>query len=98
MKIGTRSNRVGASAPHIRYRAVLVWFSRRMASPHRETAVLFYMSRSDRASLRAEAEDLSITVQALLERRIFGYADAERLPPGRTPKSKQCEEQLPLTG
>ena len=69
-----------------------------MASPHRETAVLFAMSRADKAALKAEAEALGITMQALFERRLLGRSHATRLPPGRPPKTRRGEDQLPLTG
>lgn len=69
-----------------------------MANPNRETAVLFAMSHADKAALKAEANRLGITVQALLERRCLGRQDAVPLRPGRVPKDRSDERFLPLTG
>lgn len=78
--------------------AAPVWCAEAMASPQRETTVLFAMSRADKAALKAEAEALGITMQALFERRLLGRLHATRLPPGRAPRNGAGEEQLPLTG
>ena len=65
----------------------------------RATAVLFRMSHADKATLQRDASELGITVQALLERRALGYADAVTRPPGsRSRRQHRNEDELPLTG
>lgn len=61
----------------------------------RATSVLFRMSHAEKAALRRDADDLGITVQALLERRVLGKSDAVTRHGARP---KRAQEGLPLTG
>lgn len=63
----------------------------------RATAVLFRMSHADKAAIQADAADLGISVQALLERRVLGYEDAVTRH-GARPRRRSEEDQLPMTG
>lgn len=63
----------------------------------RQTSVLFRLSHDERTKLRADAEELGITVQALLERRVLNKYVEGRRHGGRKPKDTQ-QETLPLTG
>lgn len=56
----------------------------------REAAVLLRMSVENKARLVAEAQDKGVSVQVLLERRVFD-PDAEVRKPGRTPKTRDPE-------
>jgi hypothetical protein len=63
----------------------------------RVTGVLFRMSHDEKAQLKTEAKALGITVQALLERRVLGKADAQPRQPGRVPAA-QKEALFSMTG
>lgn len=57
----------------------------------RQTQVLLRCSHEEKAQLHKDAEDLGITLQALLERRVLGKHDAIGRAPGRKPKPEQDE-------
>lgn len=63
----------------------------------RRTSVLFRMDEADKARLVHDAQEMGITVQALLERRALGRLDAVTNRGGRPRRLPQVEE-LPLTG
>lgn len=55
--------------------------------PGRTAAHTFRMSDEDKRRLVEEAEDAGVSVQVLLEFRVFGYDMKERRP-GRVPKTQ----------
>lgn len=55
--------------------------------PGRTAAHTFRMSEEDKDHLVEQAKEAGVSVQALLEFRVFGYALRERRP-GRVPKSQ----------
>ena len=47
-----------------------------LTAEDRQTSVVFRMSHDEKAQLKRDAAELGITMQALLERRALGKADA----------------------
>lgn len=61
----------------------------------RQASILFRMSKEEKQRLKSEADELGITVQALLERRALGKYEPQRRRGGRQPKPIN-DEELPL--
>jgi hypothetical protein len=64
-------------------------------SERRSVQVIFRATPEDRDELKRRAQDAGCSVQAYIDRVLFGYADAQDLPSGRPLKR---QEELPMTG
>lgn len=64
----------------------------------RKAAILVRMSPEQKAVFVAEAQELGISVQVLMERKLLGKHDAENRAPGRVPKDRNQRELFRMTG